>query len=180
MRMLIKLFISFARIGAVTFGGGYSMFPLFQRDFVEKNGWLSETEFTDYLSVSQCIPGIISVNLALFIGHKQRGFLGGITAALGVMAPSILFILLIASFFTQFSEIPIVQNAFAGIRVCVCVLIINAVIKIWKNAIIDKLSLLIFAAVFAISVFTAFPVAILVAAAGIVGIALSALRRRAK
>ena len=180
MRMLIKLFLYFARIGAVTFGGGYSMLPLYQRDFVEKYGWLTEAELTDYISVSQCVPGIIAVSTATFIGYKQRGRAGGVAAALGVMFPSIVFILLIATFVTQFSDIPAVQHAFAGIRVCVCVLILNAVIKIWKNSIVDKTSLVIFTLVLAISVFTNFPVAILVVAAGLAGIGLSAVRRRTK
>ena len=180
MRQLIKIFLTFARIGVFTFGGGYSMLPMFQRDLVEKNEWLTEAEMTDYFSVSQCLPGIIAVNTSVFIGHKQGGRAGGIAAALGVISPSIIIILIIAAFITRFSDIPVVQHAFAGIRVCVTVLIINTIIKLWKSAIVDKAALAIFAVVFAVSVFTSFPVVILVVAAGSVGIGVKALRRHAK
>ena len=178
MRQFIKIFLTFARIGAFTFGGGYSMLPMFQRDLVEKNGWLTETEMTDFFSVSQCLPGIIAVNTSVFVGHKQAGRAGGIAAALGIITPSIAIIMIIAAFITRFSDIPAVQNAFAGIRACVCVLIINTIIKLWKSAIVDKISLLIFAVVFAVSFFTSLPVAVLVVAAGAVGIGIKALRRR--
>ena len=178
MRKFIKIFLIFARIGAFTFGGGYSMLPMFQRDLVEKNGWLTESEMTDYFSVGQCLPGIIAVNTSVFVGHKQAGRTGGIAAALGVITPSIIIILVIAAFISRFSDIPAVQHAFAGIRACVCVLIINTVIKLWKSAIVDKISLAIFAIVFVISVFTSFPVAVLVVAAGVAGIGIKTLKRR--
>ena len=180
MLNLIKLYLTFARIGAFTFGGGYSMLPIFQRDLVEKNGWLTEAEMTDFFSISQCLPGIIAVNTSVFIGYKRAGPAGGAAAALGMATPSIAIILIIASLITRFSDIPAVQHAFAGIRVCVCVLIINTVAKLWKTAIVDKATLAIFVAVFAVSVFTDFPVAVLVIAAGAVGISIKALRRRAK
>ena len=177
MRLLIKIFLIFARIGVFTFGGGYSMLPMFQRDIVEKNGWLTEAEMTDFFSVSQCLPGIIAINTSIFIGHKRAGRAGGLVAAFGVAAPSVIIILIIAAFISRFADIPAVQHAFAGIRVCVSVLIINTIIKLWKSAIVDKPSLVIFIIVFAISVFTSFPVAILVIAAGAVGIGIKALRR---
>ena len=180
MRLLIKIFLTFARIGVFTFGGGYSMLPMFQRDLVEKNGWLTEAELTDYFSVSQCLPGIIAVNTSVFIGHKRGGRAGGVAAALGVIFPSIAIILIIAAFITRFSDIPAVQHAFSGIRVCVTVLIINTIIKLWKSAIVDKAALIIFAVVFSVSVFTSFPVVLLVVAAGSVGIGVKALRRHAK
>ena len=180
MRLYIKIFLTFARIGAFTFGGGYSMLPMLQRDIVEKNEWITEAELTDYFSISQCLPGIIAVNVSILIGHKRTGRTGGIVAAFGVVAPSIIIILIIAAFIARFSDIPAVQHAFAGIRVCVSVLIINTVLKLWKSAIVDKTSLAIFSVVFAVSVLTSFPVAVLVVAAGAVGLGITALRRRAK
>ena len=180
MRKLIKLFLTFARIGLFTFGGGYAMLPMFQRDLVEKNGWLTESEIIDFFSVSQCLPGILAVNTSIFAGHKQAGQAGGIAAALGMISPSIVIILIIAAFISRFSDVPAVQHAFAGIRACVCVLIINSVIKLWKSAVVDKTSLIIFAAVFAVAVFTSLPIAAIVVAAGIAGIGIMALRRRAK
>ena len=180
MRKYVKIFLTFARIGAFTFGGGYSMLPIMQRDFVAKNGWLTESELTDFFSVSQCLPGIIAVNTSVLVGNKLAGRTGGLAAALGMISPSILVILIIAAFISNFSDIPAVQHAFSGIRVCVCVMIFNTVIKLWKSAVVDKFSLAIFAAVFAVSVFTSIPVAAVILAAGAVGIGLKSLRRRVK
>ena len=176
MRMCVKLFLSFAYIGAFTFGGGYAMLPMFQRVLVEKNRWLAESEMTDFFSISQCLPGVLAINTAVFVGYKQKGTLGSIFAALGIAFPSVVFILIIAAIITDFSDIPIVQSAFAGLRVCVSVLILNTVIKLWKNAIADKLAIVIFAVVFLAMVFTSLPVAILIVAAGACGIAISTLR----
>ena len=153
------------------------MLPMFQRILVVKNGWLTEDEMTDLFSIGQCLPGVIAVNTAVFAGYKQKGTLGSIVAALGVAFPSIVFILIIAAFITNFNDYPIVQGAFAGLRVCVSVLIINTVVKLWKTAIADKVAIIIFAIVFLISVFTSIQVAILVVAAGACGIAISAIRR---
>ena len=171
MRIYWELFSSFARIGAMTFGGGYAMLPLLEREVVEKHGWATEEELMDYYAVSQCTPGVIAVNVATFIGFKIAGNLGGIVATLGVVTPSLLIIMLIASILTNFADVPAVKSAFAGIRVCVCVLIFNAVMKLWKKAVVDKGSLVLFLAVFLLSVFFKIsPVwfVVLCAAAGIV------------
>jgi len=152
---------------------------MFQRELVEKNKWLTEEELTDIFSISQCLPGIIAANTAIFVGFKQKGILGGIVSALGVALPSVIIILVIAAFLTNFADIPIVQKAFTGLRVCVSVLIINAVIKLRKNSIVDLSTALIFLAVFLLSVFRVLPVALLVAIAGVFGIAISLLRDRA-
>jgi len=175
--MYRKLFLTFTYIGAFTFGGGYSMLPMFQRELVEKNGWLDEKEMVDLFSISQCLPGVIAVNTAIFVGYKHRGVPGGIVAALGVVLPSVVVISVIAAFLSSFAEIPAVQKAFLGLRVCVSVLIINAVFKLRKHAIVDLASTLIFAAVFTLAVLTSLHVAILIAVAGISGIAISLLRK---
>jgi len=176
--MYLKLLLSFAYIGAFTFGGGYSMLPMFQRELVEKNKWLTVEELTDLFSISQCLPGIIAANTAIFVGYKHKRVLGGIVSALGVALPSIIFILIIAAFLTNFASIPIVQKAFIGLRVCVSVLIINAVLKLRKNSVIDLPSVFIFLAVFLLAVFKILPVAALVAIAGVFGIAISLVRNR--
>ena len=172
------MLLSFAYIGAFTFGGGYSMLPMFQRELIEKNKWLTEEELMDIFSISQCLPGIIAANTAIFVGYKQKGILGGIVSALGVALPSIIIILLIAAFLTNFADIPIVQRAFTGLRVCVSILIINAVFKLRKNSIVDIPSALIFIAIFLLAVYKILPVAALVAIAGVFGIAFSMLRKR--
>lgn len=172
MNEYLDLFLTFARIGGLIFGGGYAMLPMLQREVVEKRGWATEGELMDYYAIGQCTPGIIAVNTATFIGHKNKGILGGIIATLGVVFPSLVIITIIAAFISNFAELAVVQNAFAGIRVCVCVLILNAVIKLWKKAVIDAPTMVIFVLVFLGSaVFSLSPI-LFVLVAGIAGIAL--------
>ena len=154
MKELFELFLAFARIGGLTFGGGYAMLPMLQREAVEKQGWVTEEELMDYYAMGQCIPGVIAVNTATFIGNKVKGLPGAIAASLGVISPSLVIIIAIAAFIQSFSDLPIIQNAFAGIRVGVCVLILSAVLKLFKKAIIDKFTLGLFAVVFLLSIFT--------------------------
>lgn len=153
MKKFITLFLAFARVGVMTFGGGYAMIPILEREIVDKQGWASSEELMDYYAVGQCTPGIIAVNTATFIGQKLYGTLGGIVATLGVVFPSLVIICIIAGILTNFADIPAVQHAFAGIRVCVCVLIFNAVTKLWKKAVTDKVSLVLCLLVFVLSVF---------------------------
>ena len=102
--MLWKLFITFAKIGAFTFGGGYAMLSILQREIVEINHWATEDEMLDYYAIAQCTPGVIAVNTATFIGVKHRGVIGGIVATFGVVLPSIIIILIIAAFIKNFLE----------------------------------------------------------------------------
>lgn len=150
---LLDLFLAFAKVGALTFGGGMAMLPILQREVSENKNWATEDELMDYYAIGQCTPGIIAVNTATFIGKKQRGIIGGIVASLGVVFPSFVIILIIASVLQNFADIPAVQSAFAGIRVCVCVLILNSVIKLGKKAVKDKAALVILVAVFILSAF---------------------------
>ena len=144
MNIYFDMFATFARVGAMTFGGGYAMLPILQREVVDNKKWATEEEIMDYFAIGQCTPGIIAVNTATFIGQKQKGISGGIIATLGVVFPSLIIISLLAGVIETFSHLTWVQNAFGGIRVCVCVLIFNAVIKLFKKAVIDKFTLLIF------------------------------------
>ena len=153
MSKLLELFLAFARVGAMTFGGGYAMLPILEREIVENKGWATHEELMDYYAVGQCTPGIIAVNTATFVGCKNAGLLGGVVASLGVVFPSVVIICLIAGVLTNFADIPAVKSAFAGIRVCVCVLIFNAVVKLWKGAVPDKAALVLCLAVFLLSVF---------------------------
>ena len=170
MRILWELFASFARIGALTFGGGYAMIPLLEREIVDRHHWATEEELMDYYAVGQCTPGIIAVNVATFVGYKIAGNLGGVIATLGVVTPSLLIIMLIATVLQNFADVPAVKSAFAGIRVCVSVLIFNADLTLWKQAVVDKAALALFSLVFLLSLFTKLsPVVFVVvcAAAGI-------------
>ena len=176
--MYIKLFISFAYIGMFTFGGGYAMLPMLERELIEKRKWLLKEDVADMFATAQCLPGIIAGNTAVFVGYRQKGVLGGIVAALGMVTPSIVIIMLIATLLSAITDIEIVSRAFAGIRVCVCILILNVVIKLWKQSIADKLAIVIFSVIFLISIFTSFPVAILIILSGLFGIAISTFRKR--
>lgn len=154
MKELFELFISFARVGVLTFGGGMAMLPMLQREIVERRGWAGEEELTDYFAIGQCTPGIIAVNTATFVGYKKKGVAGGIAATLGVVFPSVVIITVIAMFLRNFADYAVVKNAFAGVRVCVCVLILNAVVKLWKKTVSDRVTLVIFIVVFVGAVFT--------------------------
>ena len=151
--LLFELFVTFAKVGVMTFGGGYAMIPILEREIVDKRDWATNEELMDYYAVGQCTPGIIAVNTATFIGHKLAGDIGGIIATLGVVFPSVVIITMIAGIITNFADIPAVKSAFAGIRVCVCILILNSVIKLSKSAIKNKIALIICLAVFACSLF---------------------------
>ena len=173
MKVLWNLFASFARIGALTFGGGYAMIPILEREVVNRHHWASEEELMDYYAIGQCTPGIIAVNVATFVGYKVAGPIGGIVATLGAVTPSLLIIMLIASVLTNFAEVPAVKSAFAGIRVCVCVLIFNAVVKLWKKAVVDKGSLVLFLLVFLLSMFLDLSPVVFVVFCAAAGIALT-------
>ena len=180
MKELLQLFLSFVKVGVTTFGGGYAMLPILQREVCENRGWASEAEIMDYYAIGQCTPGVIAVNVATFIGKKQKGVLGGIVATLAIVFPSLVIITIIAALIENFAELAWVQNALAGIRVCVCVFIFNAVLKLWKAAVVDKATLVIFAVVFLLAVFLDLSPILLVAAAAVAGIVLVQLGVRKK
>ena len=176
LKELLSLFLTFAKVGVMTFGGGYAMLPILQREVVENKGWATDEELTDYFAIGQCTPGVIAVNTATFIGQKRAGIAGGIVATLGVVFPSLLIILALAGVITSFSHLTWVQHAFAGIRVCVCVLIFNAVLKLWKSAVKDVWGLLIFLAVLAASLLTSLSPVWYVLAAGVAGVLIQNLK----
>ena len=167
----LELFLAFAKIGVMTFGGGYAMLPIIQREIVEKKKWVTEAEVMDYYAIGQCTPGVIAVNTATFTGRHIAGDLGGICATAGVVFPSIVIITVIAALIRGFAHIQAVQDALAGIRVCVCILVFNAVLKMWKKAVIDKVTLALYLVILIASVFfDASPILMVVfaAAAGLI------------
>ena len=170
MKQLWQLFLAFARVGVMTFGGGYAMIPILEREIVDRQGWASSEELMDYYAVGQCTPGVIAVNTATFIGYKVAGSLGGVVATLGVVFPSLVIITVIAAFLTNFANLPVVKDAFAGIRVAVCILIFQAVRRLAAKAVVDKITLTVFLIVMAINMLTDISPAWLVVTAGAVGI----------
>lgn len=173
-----SLFWTFAKMGAMTFGGGYAMLPVLQREVVEKKRWATEEELMDYFAIGQCTPGIIAVNTATFIGQKQRGIMGGILSTLGVVFPSLVIISVLAGLITNFSHLLWVQNAFSGIQVCVCVLIFNAVLKLLKKSLVDKRTAVLFGMVLAGGIFLKLSPAWFVVASAAAGIILKNMEVR--
>lgn len=143
MHELILMFLTFARIGAFTFGGGYAMLPILQREVVDKQGWCTEDELTDMYAIGQCTPGVIAVNVATYIGNKHRGPLGAVFTTLGVIFPSIVIITIIASCLTRFADYPIVQHAFSGIRIAVCALVTKTIVTMVKKNVKDAATIMI-------------------------------------
>ena len=178
MRELLALFFSFAKIGLFTFGGGYAMLPMLQKELVEKRKWTTDDEIVDYFAIGQCTPGVIAVNTATFIGSKRKGILGGIFATLGVVFPSIVIITIIAAFLRNFADYAIVKHAFGGIRVCVCVLILNAVLKLGKKSLPNILSICIFAVVLLLALWGKIATAYLVLASALFGVILYCIRKK--
>ena len=154
MKKYFDLFLSFFVIGALTFGGGYAMLPMLEREVVTKHRWSTPEEILDCFSIGQCCPGIIAANVATMIGYRQYGRKGAVVATTGVVLPSLIIILLIAHLLENISHLAAVQHAFGGIRVAVCVLILSAILKLWKPAIVDNLALINCLAAFLVTVFT--------------------------
>ena len=184
MKELLELYWTFVKIGCVTFGGGYAMLPILERELVDKRQWTTMDDLRDYFSIGQCTPGIIALNVSTFIGEKRRGVPGAVAATIGFLTGPIAIILVIAAFLRNFATYPAVQHAFAGIRVCVCVLILQAVLRLWKKSVVDPFTLGLYLAVFALNVLSGFlpvkiPAAVLVILSGLAGI-LAANRKNRK
>ena len=171
MNVLLDLFVTFAKVGVMTFGGGYAMLPILQREVVENKRWATEEELVDYFAIGQCTPGIIAVNTATFVGQKLKGIVGGIVATLGIVFPSLVIISLLAGVISAFSHLAWVQHAFGGIRICVCILICNAVVKLYKKAVVDKLTLAVFFLVTLGAYFLSVSPVIFVVLSAVIGIA---------
>ena len=177
MKELLELYLAFLKIGAVNFGGGYAMLPLLEADLVKNRGWVTMEDLMDYFAIRQCTPGVIALNVSTFIGHKRKGVVGALVATAGFLTVPIVIILIIAAFLRNFADYPAVQHAFAGIRVCVCVLIIEAVLRLWKKSVVDWKTLILYLVVFALTAFgkllpVAIPAAVLVICSGAMGLVL--------
>ncbi len=169
MKELFDLFFTFCRIGGLTFGGGYAMLPMIQKEIVENKKWATEDEVVDYYAVGQCTPGVIAVNTATFIGYKTRGVSGALSATFGVVFPSLVIIMIIAAFLKNFAEFAVVKHAFGGIRIAVVALILSSVVKLWKSSVKNTIGIFIAVIAFVLgTVFGISPIYIVIGA-GIVG-----------
>lgn len=176
MNELWELFIVFCRIGGFTFGGGYAMLPIIQKEIVEERKWATDEEIIDYYAIGQCTPGIIAVNTATFIGYKRKGIIGGIVATLGVVFPSLVIITFIAAFFKQFQDNQIVKYAFGGVRVAVVVLVFNAVVKMWSSSVKDWIGTIIFSVSFILIAFVNISPIIVILISTLIGVIIKGKR----
>lgn len=166
MNILLDLYLSFVKIGLMTFGGGYAMLPILEREVVEKKGWVTSEEVLDYYAIGQSTPGIIAINTASFCGYKRAKNIGGVVASLGFITPSIIIITLISGFLKNFSHVSAIQHAFAGIRIGVCALVVYSVVNMLKKNAksIGKFSVFLLTFL-AVAVFDISPVFIVIAVA---------------
>ena len=158
MNPYLDLYLTFARIGVCTFGGGYAMLPILQREVVEKRHWATEDELMDYYAIGQCTPGVIAVNTSTFIGYKTHGILGACIQ--------------------QFAHLAVVQHAFSGIRIAVCALVLQSVWKMAKKGVVDvPTSVILLVTFVAVAFFGVSPVVMVVIAAA-AGIIIGMIRRK--
>lgn len=150
MKTIIELFVSFLKIGALMFGSGYTMLPLLSREVVERRGWVTEDELMDAYALSQCVPGVIAVNTAAFVGQKRGGWGGAAAAVVGVVSAPIVAILLVATVLLQFWNTPTMVSIFNGVRVAVAAVITSAVVQLVRSNVRNWLGVALCAAGFVI------------------------------
>ncbi len=178
MKELLQIYTAWFKMGLFTFGGGYAMLPMIQKEAIEKHHWATEDEILDYYAVGQCTPGIIAVNTATFVGYKIKGILGSIFATLGVISPSLIIIFLISTLIKNFAELEVVQHALQGIQVAVCALMVNAIMNLFKKGVKDIPTALIFVGSFLLAHFTSIPTIFIVLLAGVCGYVLHFAKNR--
>lgn len=146
MIIIFDLFVIFFKIGLFTFGGGYAMLPLLRKDIVEKKHWCEEDEIIDYYSLSQVLPGLIAVNVAGLVGYKVKGKLGVLTSVIGMITPSIIVILLIATVMSNIMHNEYVIHALAGVKVATIILILETIVSLWRKSVSNAFGLGVFMA----------------------------------
>lgn len=179
-KLIAKLFLIFLKIGAFTFGGGYAMIPVIQREIVEKNGWIKEDDILDIIAIAESTPGPIAINSATFVGYQVAGFWGAAVATFGVVFPSFTIIYIISFFLRQFEELKVVKYAFMGIRTGVLSLLINALISMGKKCPKNIFSYLLAALSFLVVVIFDVNVFFVIIACTVTGVAYSIVPKREK
>jgi chromate transporter len=163
-KKLWELFIIVLKMGAFTFGGGYAMFPLMQREYTEKRGWFETQDMLDILAVAQSLPGMISINASIMVGYKMFGVLGAIVAVIGLSLPSIIVLSVISFFYVQFRDNIYVNAALKGIRVAVIALLVQAVVKLGKTGVKKVFGWVMACAAFLVAlIFSIHPIIIILA-----------------
>lgn len=166
------------RIGLFTFGGGYAMLPMIEKEIIDRHHWTTEDDVMNYYAIAQVTPGVIAVNVSTFVGYFQGGILGALVSTLGVISPSIVIISAISGVLTSFSDVAIVQHALSGIRIAVCILMSTSILKLFKKGVVDVYTGLIFAAALAFALFSDVATVFLVIGAGVLGVLFSLLKAK--
>ncbi len=175
------IFITFFRIGAFTFGGGYAMIPLIQQEVVEKHKWITDDDILDIIAIAESTPGPIAINTATFVGYRACGVLGSFFATLGVVLPSFCIILFIAYVLKEFQNIKAVQFAFNGIRAGVLALLLKSIWTMYKKCPKSPLAYILMAAAFTLTAFLDVDVLLVIIGCAVVGLISSIMAaRRAK
>ncbi|MBD5453454.1 MAG: chromate transporter [Lachnospiraceae bacterium] len=178
IKKIILLFSSFIRIGTFTFGGGYAMIPLIQKEVVEKRKWITDEEILEIIAIAESTPGPIAVNAATFIGYKTAGFFGALGATMGVVLPSFLIIAAVSFVIRQFENLKAVKFAFEGIRVGVLALILKALVSMYKQCPRNKISYIIAAFAFFCATFFGVNILIVIIVCAVIGLAYSIIAER--
>lgn len=175
---LLNLFLTFAKVGAMTFGGGYAMLPVIEKELIDKKKWMTRQDLMDFFAVSQVTPGVIAVNTASLLGYQKRRILGAVSATLGIIAPSVIIITLIALFLTKYLSAEVTDRLFNSIRICVAALIVHALFPFFKKGIINVFTAALFA--FSLIIYFAFRIspALLVVFCALAAIFENALKRK--
>lgn len=177
----LKLFTTFFKIGAFTFGGGYAMIPLIQHEVSEKNNWITDEDILDIVAIAESTPGPIAINSATFVGYRVCGVLGSTAATLGVVIPSFLTMLVVFFILDKFQQYPAVQYAFIGIRACVLALVIKALLSMYKKCDKNWVSFTVMAFAVITSAFLSVNTFYIIIASAVFGlVTYSILRRRAE
>ena len=176
MKELLDIYLKFFKIGVVTFGGGYAMLPILRRDIVEKAKWLTEEEIMDFYAIGQGMPGIIAVNVGGFIGYGRKKEAGAVAAALGVVSPCLVIITIIAACLANFQENIYVRHALSAVSVCVCALILDSIIAMWKKGVKDMFGFVMFVAMLLVMTFTKASPVLMVILSAVLGIAYKSLQ----
>ena len=180
MKELFIYYITWFKIGLFTFGGGYAILPMLDKEIVQKLQWAEKHEVMDYYAIGQSLPGIIAVNTAVFIGYKQAGVKGAVASALGVISPSMILITLVATLLSGFQEIPVVSHALSGVRIGVCALMAATIIQLGRSAVKNVIGAVICIAVFALAYFAAVNIALLVILSAVAGVTIRVLQEKRK
>ncbi len=180
MKNLFLQYRTWFKIGLFTFGGGYVILPMIDKEVVQKHHWVENEEVMDYYAIGQSLPGVIAVNTATFVGYKTAGVWGGIVSALGVISPSIVLITIVATLLSGFQDIPAVRHALSGIQIGVCMLMTATIVQLFKNSIKDVVGIVICLAAFALAYFAGVHIVLLVIMAAVSGIVIKTLSERRK